>query len=191
MKRGKPPGRFRVIAGRWRGRRFPIPRLDGLRPTPDRVRETAFNWLQPVIDGACCLDLYAGSGALGVEALSRGARRVVFVERDAQAVASLRNLLSTLDSADAEVVRADALAFLDGRPQAFDVVLLDPPFADGFPQRLCTLLETRGWLAAHARIFLEHARRSAVPPLPANWTLHRSRHAGQVAFHLALRSAPA
>lgn len=167
-----------------------MPQLEGLRPTPDRVRETVFNWLQPVTDGARVLDLFAGTGALGIEALSRGASRVVFVEGNAEAAARLRTLLSGLGAADAEVVHADAMAFLGGRPQTFDIVLLDPPFTEGFPGRLCTLLETGGWLAPRARIFLEHARRSELPPLPAGWTLHRSRRAGQVAFHLALRSAP-
>jgi 16S rRNA (guanine966-N2)-methyltransferase len=185
-----PPGKFRVIAGRWRGRRLPIAAREDLRPTPDRVRETLFNWLEPVIAGARCLDLFAGSGALGIEALSRGAARAVFVERDAAAARVLRAALAGLGAAGAEVVRADAWQWLGGLAQPFDVVFLDPPFASGFPPRLCTLLETGGWLADGARIYIEHARRADPPALPANWTLHRSRRAGQVAFHLALRDPP-
>lgn len=141
-----------------------------------------------MIAGARCLDLFAGSGALGLEALSRGARQVVFVERNARAAIALRKLLSQVDAVDADVVRADAAAWLGGTPQPFDVVFLDPPFAEGITHGLCTLLETGGWLNPGARIFLEHARDSQLPSLPSSWILHRSRVAGRVAFHLALRA---
>lgn len=180
---------MRVVAGEHAGRRLVAPRGGRTRPTPDRVREALFSILGDA-GGLRVLDLYAGSGALGIEALSRGAARAVFVERDAEATRILRATLAGLGAAGAEVVRADAWRWLAGPAEPFDVVFLDPPFAGGFPPRLCTLLETGGWLADGARIYIEHARRAPAPAPPPNWTLHRSRRAGQVAFHLAVRDPP-
>jgi 16S rRNA (guanine966-N2)-methyltransferase len=189
----KPSGArnsVRIIGGEWRGRRIQFPSIDGLRPTPDRVRETLFNWLQGQIAGVRCLDLFAGSGALGLEALSRGAHEVVFVERDRQAVAALRASLVTLGSRRGRVVERDALAYLGDAPEPFDVVFLDPPFAQGGLGGLCTLLETHGWLAPGASIYLELAARAERPALPAGWSVRRDTRAGEMQGLLAQRRAP-
>ena len=131
-RHGGPAGSVRIIGGRWRGTRLPVVDADGLRPTSDRVRETLFNWLQPVLRGARVLDLFAGSGALGFEAVSRGAGSAVLVERDARLAAMLRDSLARLDAGgQVEVAQSDALAWLRGPApkQRFDVVFVDPPFA--------------------------------------------------------------
>jgi 16S rRNA (guanine966-N2)-methyltransferase len=183
----------RIIGGQWRGRRIRFPSAAELRPTPDRVRETLFNWLQGVIGDARCLDLFAGSGALGLEALSRGAREVTFVERDARVAAALKATLAALaalGNGRGTVVTADAFRYLGGAPRPFDVVFLDPPFAQGWLAELCTLLEHGGWLAPRAYIYLEGAARDATPPLPEAWEMARETRAGEVHGVLA-RSAQA
>src|ERR1700743_55394 len=121
------PGRIRVIGGQWRNSRLEVPDLPGLRPTPERVRETLFNWLMPVISGARCLDLCAGTGALGIEALSRGAAGVCFVERDARAAPAWRGNLQRRKRAGGEVSAVDAAVYLKGAAQRFELVFLDPP----------------------------------------------------------------
>lgn len=180
---------LRIIGGRWRGRRVRFPPVKGLRPTPDRVRETLFNWLQPVISGSRCLDLFAGSGALGLEALSRGATRVLFIDRDPGALAQLSATLSTLGAAGAELRLSDATRFLESPAEMFDVVFLDPPFADDSCGAVCSALDTRGWLAPDAFIYIERSAREGPPALPAGWSLHRTGRAGEVGYHLARRQA--
>jgi len=181
---------LRIIGGSWRGRRVRFTPLPELRPTPDRVRETLFNWLQPVIAGARCLDLYAGSGALGLEALSRGAARVVFVDRERAVIEQLRSTLSVLQSTSAELQVMQAKRYLESAsPEAFDVVFLDPPFADETLRATCDALEDRGWLAADALIYVERPAREGAPNLPAHWSLRRSGRAGEVGYHLARRQA--
>jgi 16S rRNA (guanine966-N2)-methyltransferase len=177
----------RIIAGEWRGRRIRFPDSGELRPTPDRVRETLFNWLQTAVPDARCLDLFAGSGALGLEALSRGARSSVFVERVPAVAAAIRASLTEFKDTRGRVVERDAVAFLAGPPEPFDLVFLDPPFAQGGLTELCKLLETRGWLAASASIYIEHSMRDAAPSLPAEWTLWRETRAGEVHAILARR----
>ncbi len=188
-KRGssRQSGKLRIIGGRWRGRRFPCPTGDVTRPTGDRVRETLFNWLAPYIDGARCLDLFAGTGALGLEAMSRGAGGVLFVEQDRRAVRQLEATLRKLDCAAAGVVTADALHFLAGPPTPFDIVFLDPPFGVIDPGNLCTLLDNN-WLARGAHVYIETRRSDGVPELPVDWTVDRARTAGQVHFMLAGRT---
>lgn len=179
---------FRIIGGKWRGRRLRFPSLAGVRPTGDRVRETLFNWLQPVIAGARCLDLYAGSGALGLEALSRGAADVLFVDREVALVEAIRNHLRTLDAEEASCVceKAEKLLSRAGRP--FDLVFLDPPFGTADWPYLCTALEAGGWLASGARVYLEETADAPSPDLPEGWRIVRSARAGNVRYHLA--SAP-
>jgi 16S rRNA (guanine966-N2)-methyltransferase len=181
----------RIIGGAWRGRRIRFPSASELRPTPDRVRETLFNWLQGVIGDARCLDLFAGSGALGLEALSRGAREVAFVERDARVAAALKQSIAALGAEGSRIVTADAFRYLAGAARPYDVVFLDPPFAQGRLAELCTLLEHGGWLAPRAYIYLEAAARDGIPPLPAGWERARETRAGEVLGVLARRRDPA
>lgn len=175
--------KLRIIGGRWRGRRFSCPPGDVTRPTGDRVRETLFNWLMPYIDGARCLDLFAGTGALGLEALSRGATEVVFVEQDPGAVQQLEATLCELDCTGASIIRGDALHFLAGTPRNFDIVFLDPPFGVIDTGNLCTLLDNK-WLAPAAHVYIEMQRGDAELELPANWTTVRDKTAGRVFFQL-------
>ena len=180
-----PEGRFRIIGGVWRGRRLPVPPEPGVRPTPDRVRETLFNWLAPVIPGARCLDLYAGSGALGLEALSRGAAQVVFVDRSAPVCRAQGEALGILGAKGAEVRRMEAEAYLAGPSEPFDAVFLDPPFRQGLVEATLGRLAAGGWLAPGACVYIEHEREAGAPVLPPGWTLVRSATAGQVRYHLA------
>lgn len=182
----------RIVAGRWRGRRLGFPQGEGLRPTPDRVRETLFNWLAPLIPGARGLDLFAGSGALGIEALSRGAEQVVFVERNPTVARALRDNLLGLGVESPRVEQADALVWLERReraalPEPFDLVWLDPPFDEPLLGPVCTALETAGWLAPAARIYLECRAREPLC-LPDSWRVIRDKTAGQVAYRLAVRA---
>jgi len=184
---------LRIIAGTWRGRRLRFPAGPDIRPTPDRVRETLFNWLAPVIRGARVLDLFAGSGALGLEALSRGAAHVRFIDTDARAVAALRELLIEwrADPAQVETGRADALSALQLAPKApFDLVFVDPPFAAGLWSEVAARLERNGWLAPQAFVYLEAPVDAALDALPANWQLWREGTAGEVGYHLFRRVEP-
>lgn len=184
---------LRLIAGAWRGRHVRFADVPGLRPTTDRVRETLFNWLQPYVPGAHCLDLFAGSGALGLEALSRGAADAVLVESDRRAVDALQAAAAALGATGARVVWRDVAGYLRGIPERrYDLVFLDPPYGQGLIGPCARLLEEHGWLAEGALIYLEAERELDPPPLPAGWTLVRSRRAGHVGYHLAQRgSAPA
>jgi len=177
----------RIIAGTWRGRRLSFVPLPELRPTPDRVRETLFNWLAPVIRGARCLDLYAGSGALGIEAASRGAAEVLLVDNDPRVVIALGRQLEMLGAQQVRVVQAEVLHWLAGPSSPFDIVFLDPPFRRQMLHPCIQQLENRGWLSDQARVYLE-AEKGLVPELPENWELLRSKVAGQVGYHLASRS---
>jgi 16S rRNA (guanine966-N2)-methyltransferase len=181
-------GRIRIIGGTLRNSRLEVPAIQGLRPTGERVRETLFNWLSPVIAGARCLDLCAGTGALGIEALSRGAVGVQFVERDARAAQALRHNLERLGLPTVQVATMDAGRFLQGAPRPHDLVFLDPPFALDLWSALARQLEQAGWLSAQAWIYVESPRGS-VPALPSSWRLHREGHAGDVRFALYQRQS--
>lgn len=174
---------MRIIGGTWRSRRIRFPDRPGLRPTPDRVRETLFNWLGQDLGGKDCLDLYAGSGALGFEAASRGARRVVMVERDPPAVRAMQANAAVLGASAVEVVRADALEFLKNQGTRFDVVFLDPPFADDCWARLLSLLPD--CLTTGGLVYCERAR--PLEALPGWETVKRGR-AGQVSHQLLKRT---
>lgn len=180
-----PSGRLRIVAGKWRSRLLPIVDYPGLRPTSARVRETLFNWLNPVIEGASCLDLFAGSGALGFEALSRGASRVDFVENAPRVAAMLRSNITTLDADGAYVHEIDAFEYLVavGKP-AFDIVFLDPPFANNQLKELCRLLSGNNVLAPDCRIYLEQEGADALPGLPEGWKILREKTAGNVRYAL-------
>lgn len=180
-------GTLRIVAGSLRGSRLAVPERPGLRPTPDRVRETLFNWLAPVVAGARCLDLYAGTGALGLEALSRGAAGCVFVERDRGLGELLRGNLARLKVAGAEVVDDDAFGFLARTPrEPFDLVFLDPPFEAGLWAESARRLEHGGWLAESAWVHVEYPV-GATFELPPQWRRHREGRAGAVGFALYRR----
>jgi len=178
------PGKVRIIAGRLRGSRLEVPERSGLRPTADRVRETLFNWLQDRIVGRHCLDLFAGSGALGFEAASRGAARVVMVERDRELCARLRADAARLKVPEVQVECGDALVFLaKAATQRFDLVFVDPPFADGLHGRALAALVEHGWLAPGARIYVE-APAPTPPTVPSDWELLREGKTREVVFAL-------
>jgi len=183
----KPRNQLRIIGGQWRGRKLPFAEVAGLRPTPDRVRETLFNWLAAVIPGARCLDLFAGSGALGLEALSRGASQLVSVDSHPDAIKQLNANLVLLQTTAAEAVKAEVLSYLTGPASSFDIVFLDPPYqADLLPECI-ERLEQGGWLNSHAWIYLEASSKSGLPPLPSNWSVYRSKTTGEVGYHLVQR----
>lgn len=185
---------LRIIAGQCRGRRLKTPIGAGVRPTPDRVRETLFNWLAPFLPDARVLDLFAGSGALGLEALSRGAREAVFVERDRAHLAILRENVALCGLPGAEIRPLDALAFLRAASSPFDIVFLDPPYGQGWVPRVTSMLETGGWLARDALIYVEIESVAApgLPAsLPANWRLMRERISGGVSYNLCARQVQA
>ena len=164
-----------------------FPDSEGLRPTPDRVRETLFNWLGQDLTGLSCLDLFAGSGGLGLEALSRYAEQVTLIEMDRGAADQLKKNLTTLGSSQGQVIQADAVSWLQGPATPFDLVFLDPPFRRELLPQVCELLEQRGWLASDALIYLEREKEMADLALPASWTLLKDKQAGQVCYQLYLR----
>jgi 16S rRNA (guanine966-N2)-methyltransferase len=177
---------LRIIGGRHRGRRLRFPAGADIRPTPDRVRETLFNWLQPRIAGARVLDLFAGSGALGLEALSRGAAHVTFIEKERAAAAAIAALAHEWHEESLLVECADALGWLArSRSDAkFDVVFVDPPYDRDLQAAALDALVTRQALAPDARVYVEHRAREALPELPAGWQNVREGRAGEVGYHL-------
>ena len=182
------PGRnsVRIIGGVWRGRRVHFPDMPGLRPTPDRVRETLFNWLQHSLSGTRCLDLFAGSGALGLEALSRGATEVVFVEQFPAASRTLQEQLVRLGAeGKGRVMEMGAARFLRTPAKPFDVAFLDPPFGKDALAEYIPLLDSGDWLKAGGLVYLENERIAGVPTIPAHWELLKSKSAGEVGYHLA------
>ena len=184
VSRGSAARTLRIIGGSWRGRKLRFPAAPGIRPTPDRVRETLFNWLGPRVHGARVLDLFAGSGALGLEALSRGAAHVTFVDSDAAAARALGTLLEQWQAQGAQVVHTDALAYLARPPEPCDLVFLDPPFDAQLLVPAAQALLARGWLRAGARLYAESAARGGPPGLPGALQALRSKQAGEVGYHL-------
>ena len=183
-------GQLRIIGGQWRSRQFDFPMAHGLRPTPNRVRETLFNWLAPYVEGAKVLDVFAGSGALFLEALSRGAGSALALDLNSAAINSLRGHLLTLRCDNGQLLQTDALRHLEQQPATpFDLVFLDPPFSQGLLLPACTLLEEKGWLAADAWVYTESENPPSSLGLPGNWRLHREQKAGQVYYALWDRSA--
>ncbi|MBS1213434.1 MAG: ribosomal small subunit methyltransferase [Proteobacteria bacterium] len=179
---------LRIVGGNWRSRKLKFPPAPGLRPTPDRVRETLFNWLHQDLEGLCCLDLFSGSGALAFEAASRGARRVVAVERDAEACAALKRNCALLGANQVDVVQQDVARYLAGTAELFDVVFLDPPFHQNLAIPTCRSLEDRGWLAAGARIYIETESQVSLDGLPDNWQILKTKSAGEVGYRLCRRA---
>lgn len=177
--------RVRIIGGKWRRRALRFPPSEGLRPTPDRVRETLFNWLGQDLSGKHCLDPFAGSGALCFEALSRGASRVVGVEQDRQAFRSLQQNAALLGAEGCELHAADALQFLRRETRTFDVIFLDPPFAAGLVPALWQTVASL--LAPEGLIYVESAESQEAPP---GWEIWRQGKAGKVHYHLLRRATP-
>ncbi len=186
-KKKSQSGQLRIVAGNWRSRLLEIAEVPGLRPTPERIRETLFNWLTPDIHAARCLDLCAGTGALGIEALSRGARRAVFIEKSAIAAKTLQSNLEALDANNATVLKMDATKYLaESEPEQFDIVFLDPPFAAELHGELCRLLTDRDWLARRARVYVEMGKGQSESCIPEQWQVLRNKTAGNVRYLLAI-----
>lgn len=200
----KPQGKLRIIGGKWRSRVLPVVDLPGLRPTTDRVRETLFNWLQDDISGARCLDLFAGSGALGFEAASRGAASTTMLEVQSKASAVLAENIKTLKADNIQLVRQDAITWLNAgglknheltnngsensASQPFDIIFLDPPFDSDLLEQACDLLERQQCLSEHAYIYLEMDDKQSLPVLPVSWSIQKEKKAGQVRYYLVQRS---
>lgn len=186
------PGQIRIIAGRWRGRRLVFPAVNGLRPSGDRVRETLFNWLMPEVAGARCLDLFAGSGALGLEAASRHAEAVVLIEKDARACQTLQQHCNALQANTVVVVHGDALTWLETNHvtgETFDIVFLDPPFGSTLLADSVAALESGNWLAPGALIYTECAAgQNPISFAAPQWELYRHRIFGSVDSRLYRRA---
>ncbi len=180
-------GQIRIIGGEWRGRKIKVPNMPNLRPTPDRVRETLFNWLANMISGAYCFDAFAGSGALGFEALSRGAKHVVMVDASSEVVSLLKEELHVFKSDRAEIYRANLPEQLKAPENKFDIVFLDPPFSQDLLLPCCFYLEEHGFLADEAYIYIETGKALEEKNLPKNWNVLKSKKAGQVFYYLILR----
>jgi len=179
------PGRLRIVAGNWRSRLLEIADVPGLRPTSARIRETVFNWLAPRIAGSRCLDLFAGTGALGLEALSRGAASCVFVEKSVKATQTLRANIATLQAENAVVCATSALKFLQqGGHARFEIVFLDPPFTADLLPDVCRLLEESSMLADNARIYIEEDRSQPELKLPEPWQILKTKTSGNVRYSL-------
>jgi 16S rRNA (guanine966-N2)-methyltransferase len=180
----KYPNQIQIIGGMWRGRKIPVPDVPGLRPTPARIRETLFNWLAPFIVDARCLDLFAGSGALGIEALSRGARSATFIDQSPLAAVNIQNYLTRLSVKEISVMQTSIpCATLALAP--FDIVFLDPPFQQGLLPPTCLWLAKSGLLKPQALIYIETEVSNTPLSLPASWHILRSRHTATISYHLA------
>jgi len=183
IKKPNKNGQFRVIGGQWKGRKLKFIEVEGLRPSLDRVRETLFNWLQSNIHGARCLDLFAGSGAIGIEALSRGASHLDFVELNKKAVRQLETNLGLLDADDGNVIHQDAKQFLDKIDQAYDIIFIDPPFHKGIAQEILSKLAQTNLLKEGALIYLEMEQNLEVD-ISQSWELLKDKKAGQLQYRL-------
>ncbi|WP_245686045.1 16S rRNA (guanine(966)-N(2))-methyltransferase RsmD [Terasakiispira papahanaumokuakeensis] len=188
-------GQIRIIGGQWRGRKLTVPSGDGLRPTTDRMRETLFNWLQFEVPYSRCLDLFAGTGALGFEALSRQASAVYWSELSPQVSRHLNTLLQQLapEHPSAKVIQTDALTWLQQGPEAIggpvNIAFVDPPFHQNLLSESCQALEQQGWLAPNAWIYIEHEQDLKDVQLPSNWLIYREKKSGQVSAKLLQRQA--
>ena len=176
-------GELRIIGGKWRSRKLIFPTVDGLRPSPSRVREMLFNWITPVLPGSHCLDLFAGSGAFGFEALSRGAGAVTMVEQNSQVISQLLQNKTLLDASELEILKQDAfdLSSIDGQ---FDIVFCDPPFNKGFIQPLIDDLQLTNLLKVNAKVYIETEKKLTQITVPENWVLLKEKVAGDVRSRL-------
>ncbi len=175
---------MRIIGGIHGSRKLPVVDLPDLRPTGDRIRETLFNWLQPLLPGSRCLDVFAGSGALGIEAASRGAGNVIMLERAAAAAHQISDNIAQLRLAGVRVIQTDALQWLDRPGEAFDIIFLDPPFGGKMLPICCHLLENNHWLKPGARIYIETNAEKPFTTIPVNWKCLNKKRTGQVCYYL-------
>lgn len=180
------PGKVRIIAGKWRGRKLDVINSPGLRPTPDRVRETLFNWLQQEIVGARCLDLFAGTGALAFEALSRGAAEVFMIESNPKIVESLKQHAETLKSEGHTIQLADATSWLKQGIKGFDIIFLDPPFREGYIEQCCAAISEESMLKSKGLVYIESEKELA---LPEGWEIRKQTKAGNVQSMLIQQAA--
>lgn len=176
--------KLKIIAGNWRSRQITFDNLEGLRPTPSRVRETLFNWLQDDIINSRCLDLYAGSGALSFEAASRGARKVVQVEQNPKVCRQLKANAVNLNATQVKLIQSDVFRFLVSDIQLFNLVFIDPPFHKNLAIQSCQWLEDKGWLATGAKIYLEVEHKLSLNGIPKNWQLLKTKSAGELDYYL-------
>lgn len=188
-KKSKPGNQLRIIGGQWRGRKLTFADVEGLRPSGDRIRETLFNWLTPYLEGANCLDLFAGSGSLGLEALSRNAAHTTLIDKSTAVTRQLQQHIKTLNCSRAEIIHADSMIWLNDTggqtpEKGFDIVFLDPPFADKQLNRCFELLQRPGLLNPSAVIYFEADLNTSLPDLADNWILHRHKKTGQVQYGL-------
>lgn len=182
-------GEVRIIGGQWRGRKLKFPAVSGLRPTTDRIRETVFNWLMPYLYGSHCLDLFAGSGALAIEALSRGAASATLVDQNPQIVDYLKKQLEILNAVNASIYCDTIPSSLFANPpkNKFDIVFLDPPFHHNLLDPCCQWLEQQNLLASDAIIYIEAEATLSPLPVPKHWELLRNKTSGQVGYYLFKR----
>lgn len=178
------PSVFRIIGGNWRSRKFHFPSTPALRPTPDRVRETLFNWLADTIPGATCLDLFCGSGALGLEALSRGAKHCTFIDADSVTLQAINKHLDTLHCTQATTITSSLPEGLSRLSTTLDVVFLDPPYTLHCITECLSLLDSKHLLSNFALIYIECSNRESLPPIPDGFRVHRHKKAGQVQYAL-------
>ena len=183
--KGSGTGELRIIGGDWRSRKLRFPDAGGVRPSTARTRETLFNWLNFHLAGSRCLDLFAGSGALGMEALSRGAAQATLVDHTPALAKALRDNLRLLGTSKGDVACQDVEQFLARRDgPGYDIVFMDPPFRQGWLERLIPLLDAQQWVTPGGWIYVEHESERALPAVPASWHLHRQKSAGQVSYCL-------
>ena len=178
-------GKIRIISGKWRHRILHFPLEQGLRPSPDRVRETLFNWLMPYIQGAVCLDLFSGSGGLSFEALSRGAKEVVMIDKNIHIIKHLKNNAALLGAENAHIFQARVPTHPpDLPPKAFDIVFLDPPFQDNLLPICCKWLEESDLLSPSGFVYIESHHKSTLESIPLNWEIFRSKKSGNLSYAL-------
>lgn len=189
MPKNKARGKIRIIGGKWRSRLISFPDIEDLRPSPNRVRETVFNWLSPYLASAICLDCFAGSGALGYEALSRGAKFCVFIDNAAEVARNLKRTGDELQTTQIEIIHADFLSVIQNLHFKFDVVFLDPPFRQNLIRECATALETSALLKDRCFIYIETEAELLSLPVPENWKIIKQKVAGQVAYYLIERTA--
>jgi 16S rRNA (guanine966-N2)-methyltransferase len=179
------PGTVRIIGGKWRGTRLPVEDLPGLRPSGDRSRETLFNWLQMHIRGARCVDLFAGSGVLGLEAASRGAAEVILVEKSRRAARNIRESLKRLNADQVELIEADAIAWLSRcEPHTMDIVFIDPPFGEGLTTRSLELLAARNCVSPASFVYVETSKEAGAEAVTEGWETVKEKTLGDVRMQL-------